>query len=147
MNKLISFLLLSISITNLWAQPDSDKILKEGQLLYRLEKASWYGTDYFLDKFPNKRDLIGGYLSYEGDNYRVYTIFFERNFTSHVLVRFEFDSLPKQNPISIDSINILADQRETDLIKIRQDALDKINTNTDKFFSFYKNTSIILYLL
>lgn len=141
MNKLILVLILSISITNLWAQPDSDKILKEGQLLYRLEKASWYGTDYFLDKFPNKRDLIGGYLSYEEDNNRIYTIFFERNFTDHVLARFEFDSLPKQNPFTIDTIKIIANQKETDLIKIRKDALDKINTNTDKFFSFYKNTS------
>jgi hypothetical protein len=141
MNKVILILILIIGYTNIWAIPDSDIVLKEGQLLYRLEKASWFGTDYFLAKFQGKKELIGGYLSYVGDNNRVYTIFFERNFTSHVLVRFEFDSLPKRNPIMVDSINIIANQKETDLIKIRKDALDKMNINADKFFSFYKNTS------
>lgn len=141
MNKLILSLLLLINSLLLYAQPDGDKILKEGQLLYRLEKASWYGTDYLLENFPNKRDQIGGYLSYQGDNNKIFTIFFERNFTSHVLIRFQFDSLPKQNPIGIDTINLIANQTESDLIKIRQDALEKINSNSDKFFSFYKNTS------
>lgn len=141
MNKLTLSLLLFLSFVNLYAQPDGDKILKEGQLLYRLEKASWYGTDFLFDRFPNKRNQIGGYLSYQGDNNKIFTIFFERNFTSHVLVRFQFDSLPKQNPIGIDTINLIANQTESDLIQIRQDALEKINTNSDKFFSFYKNTS------
>lgn len=141
MNKLILSLLLLINSLLLYAQPDGDKILKEGQLLYRLEKASWYGTDYLLENFPNKRDQIGGYLSYQGDNNKIFTIFFERNFTRHVLIRFQFDSLPKQNPIGIDTINLIANQTESDLIKIRQDALEKINSNSDKFFSFYKNTS------
>lgn len=141
MNKLILSLLLLINSLLLYAQPDGDKILKEGQLLYRLEKASWYGTDYLLENFPNKRDQIGGYLSYQGDNNKIFTIFFERNFTSHVLIRFQFDSLPKQNPIGIDTINLIANQTESELIKIRQDALEKINSNSDKFFSFYKNTS------
>jgi len=141
MNKLILSLLLLFISTILRAQPNSDNILKEGQLLYRLEKASWYGTDYLLEKFPNMRNQIGGYLSYQSDHNKIYTIFFERNFTSHVLVRFQFDSLPRQNPIGIDTINLIANQTESDLIKIRQDALEKINTNSDKFFSFYKNTS------
>jgi vacuolar-type H+-ATPase subunit F/Vma7 len=141
MNKLTLSLLLFLNFVNLYAQPDGDKILKEGQLLYRLEKASWYGTDFLFDRFPNKRNQIGGYLSYQGDNNKIFTIFFERNFTSHVLVRFQFDSLPKQKPIGIDTINLIANQTESDLIQIRQDALEKINTNSDKFFSFYKNTS------
>jgi len=141
MNRLISILLLLFTSLILYAQPDGDKILKEGQLLYRLEKASWYATDYLLEKFPNKGDRIGGYLSYPGDNNKIITIFFERNFTSHVLIRFQFDSLPKQIPIGIDTVYLIANQTENDLIKIRQDALDKINTNSDKFFSFYKNSS------
>jgi hypothetical protein len=141
MNKLAISFLLIINFASLFAQPNGDKILKEGQLLYRLERASWYGTDYFLAKLPNKRDKIGGYLSYEGEDRLVYNIFFGKDKPYHILARFQFDSLPKQSPILVDTVNMEASQKETDLIIIRQDALEKISTNADRFFSFYKNTS------
>lgn len=34
------------------------KILEEGKLLFRLEKDSWYGTDYFLENFPIKKTQL-----------------------------------------------------------------------------------------
>jgi hypothetical protein len=71
----------------------------------------------------------------------VYTIFFGQNISDRILIRFEFDSIPIKIPLSIDTVFTTATQDETDLIKIRQDALGRINTNADKFFSFYKNTS------
>jgi hypothetical protein len=141
MNKLIFCLILFLSFNLISAQPDGDEVLKEGQLLYRLEKASWYGTDFFLAEFPQKRSSIGGYLSYQGDNNHVFTIFFGHNFSDRVLIRFEFDSIPIKVPIGIDTVFTTATQKEIDLIKIRQDALERINTNSDNFFSFYKNTS------
>ena len=73
---------------------DSDEILAEGKLLYRLEKASWNGTDDFLAGFPHKRDLMGGYLSYESDNHKITTIFFSRVNNDSLLVRYQFDSIP-----------------------------------------------------
>jgi hypothetical protein len=134
------FLLLLLSINAYSKGIDSEKILNEGKLLYRLEKASWYGTDLFLEKFPAKRDSLGGYLSYVSDN-KVINIFFSRFDVSHIFARFQFDSLPIPYPIQIDTLSSRATSLESDLIQIRQDALEKINSNSDNFFKFYKNIS------
>ena len=120
----------------------TDKVLEEGKLLYRLEKASWYGTDVFLEKFSHKVNIAGGYLSYIDEKNQVINIFFERNNPSHILVRFEFEGLPQKNPTRIDTLNQNATQKEIDLIAIRQDAIQKISENEDSFFSFYNNTSL-----
>jgi len=120
----------------------SNEILEEGKLLYRLEKASWYGTDVFLEKFAHKRDIAGGYLSYLNENNQVVNIFFEQDNPSRILVRFEFESLPQKNPTRIDTTNQIATQQEMDLIAIRQDAVRQMSENEDKFFSFYENTSL-----
>jgi len=137
-NLLFLFLLLNINAYS--KEIDSEKILNEGKLLYRLEKASWYGTDFFLKEFPQKKDSIGGYLSYVSDN-KVINIFFGRFDTYHIFARFQFDSLPKPNPIQIDTLSSVATAIERDLIQIRQDALDKLKSNSDSFFRFYKNVS------
>jgi hypothetical protein len=144
MNKLISLLILLFCFPTTHGQTKEDKILKEGQLLFRSEKASWYGTDEFLSRFPNLKDSIGGYLSYEGDDHHEYNIFLTRENPFRILARLEFDSLPKEKPISTDMITRAPSQKERDLIIIRQDALDKIRSNSDHFFSFYKNTSFNL---
>ena len=120
----------------------SNEVLEEGKLLYRLEKASWYGTDVFLEKFAHKREIAGGYLSYLNEKNQVVNIFFERDNPSRILVRFEFESLPQQNPTKIDTTNQIATQQELDLIAIRQDALRQVSENEDGFFSFYENTSL-----
>lgn len=120
----------------------ADKILEEGKLLYRLEKASWYGTDVFLDKYALKRDIAGGYLSYLNENNQVVNIFFEKDNPFRILVRFEFDNMPQENLTKIDTINQIATQQEMELIIIRQDAIRQVSENKDDFFTFYENTSL-----
>lgn len=119
-----------------------EQILEEGKLLYRTEKASWYGTDDFLERFKQKRDSIGGYLSYETENSEIATIFFSKKDPNKVIVRYKFDSLPKPTPISIDTLNTNANLLERDLIFIRQDALNRVNDDNTGFFKFYENTSL-----
>jgi len=119
----------------------TDELLEEGKLLYRLEKASWYGSDFFYEHFQHKREIVGGYLSYLNENNQVINIFFEKDNPSRILVRFEFDSLPQTNPIIIDTINTMATEQEIELITIRQDAIQKISENKNRFFRFYENTS------
>lgn len=121
---------------------ETDRILYEGKLLYRLEKASWYGTDDMLERFKNKKDSIGGYLSYETDGNKINTIFFNKYNSNNILVRYQFDSLPKQKPVQIDSINKNATKIERDLIKLRQNARGIVYENIDNFFNFYENTSL-----
>jgi len=142
MNKSILLLLL-ISVTVSFSQnKETDRILEEGKLLFRLEKGSWYGTDDMLARFDTKKDSIGGYLSYETENNQINTIFFSRFNSDKILVRYTFDSLPRVKPIKIDTTNNVASDLEKSLIIIRQDAKDRASSNEDEFFTFYENTAL-----
>jgi len=103
-----------------------------------MEKGSWYGTDHFLENFNNKKDSIGGYLSYANENSRISTIFFSKYYSDQILIRYEFDSIPNVNPIQVDSLNKNATALEKDLISIRMDALDRINKNENGFLVFIR---------
>lgn len=141
--KIIIFISLILSNLILFSQKkETEMILEEGKTLYRLEKASWYGTDVLLERFENKKDSIGGYLSYQTNDNKVNCIFFSRYNSNEILVRFQFDSLPKSRPIYIDTINRKATELEKNLIEIRQSAKNIVYENADKFFSFYENTSM-----
>jgi hypothetical protein len=142
MNKIFLLLLLLPFTLTFGQNKKSESILNEGKLLYRLEKGSWYGTDDILERFSNKKDSIGGYLSYETDNSKIATIFFSRYDSNKILVRYEFDSLPKPTPTNIDTTNQVATDFEQSLIKMRQDAMSRAQSNTDEFFSFYENTAL-----
>src|ERR1700744_2665324 len=43
----------------------TDSIETEGKLLHHSDWTSWYGTDIFLAKCPEKRSLSAGYMSYD----------------------------------------------------------------------------------
>jgi hypothetical protein len=144
MKKAAILIAFCLNLLNLNSQPDADAVLKEGQLLYRMEKGSWFGTDLFVAYFRHMADRAGGYLSYEGEDRRIYTIFFDKNNNDSLLVRFAFDSLPITIPVTIDTVYMAATRLESDLISMRQDALDNINGDTTSFYRFYKNTSFNL---
>ena len=142
MNKIIIIflLLLSVSLTAQIKNPAEIESL--GKLLYRLEKASWYSTDHFLANYPALRDSIGGYLSYEGTDSRISTIYFKRSNPQQIVGTYKFDSLPNPNSLVVDTTLRESVGIEKDLIAIRTDALIRLNQNEDEFFSFYENTSL-----
>lgn len=142
MQKIIILLLIISSSLTFSQNKESEKILNEGKLLFRLEKGSWYGTDDMMARFKSKKDSIGGYLSYENEDNKINTIFFSRFDSNKILVRYEFDSLPKTKPIKIDSTNHIASKLEKSLIKVRKDAQKRAYSNKDKFFNFYENTAL-----
>jgi hypothetical protein len=142
MQKIIILLLIISSSLTYSQNKESEKILNEGKLLFRLEKGSWYGTDDMLARFKSKKDSIGGYLSYENEDNKINTIFFSRFDSNKILVRYEFDSLPKTKPIKIDSTNHIASKLEKSLIKVRKDAQKRAYSNKDQFFNFYENTAL-----
>lgn len=142
MNKVILFLLLLSSSLVYSQNKVTEKILSEGKLLFQLEKGSWFGTDDMLARFKTKKDSVGGYLSYRTVDKKINTIFFSRFDSDEILIRYEFDSLPKPEPLKIDTLNNKAIDLEKSLISIRQDARDKAYSNEDNFFSFYENTSL-----
>ncbi len=141
MKKFFAIITLIITTTTFSFGQKTDEILEEGKLLCRLEKASWYGTDVFLDKFSHKMNMVGGYLSYQNENNQIINIFFEKDNPTHILARFEFDGFPQKNLTRIDTLNHIATPTEIDLITIRQDATQTISQNEGGFFSFYENTS------
>src|SRR5690554_7078530 len=141
MNKILLICLVLCNVIAYSQNKKTDKILEEGKLLYRLEKGSWYATDDFLERFPTKRDSIGGYVSYEGSDNKIYTVFFNRFDPDNLLARYQFDVIPQSVPIKIDTINRSSSQIEKDLIAINQDARNRVFENTEDFFTFYENTS------
>lgn len=135
-------ILLFFTSTQIKADDKADQILEEGKLLYRLEKASWNATDDFLMRSSHLLDQVGGYLSYESKESKVVTIFFSRSKPYEIMHRYTFDSLPAMFPIEIDSLDKSPNELELDLITIRQDAMSRLQTNSDGFFSFYENSSL-----
>jgi hypothetical protein len=143
MKYIILALLIFLSTIELLAQkPDSDEILSEGKLLYRLEKAAWQSTDHFLENFPNKKNSTGGYLSYEGLDGFIYPIFFSRSKNPEILARYRFEASSIPTIISVDIENTIPSANESDLITIRQTALDIVHANSDGFFTTYENASL-----
>ena len=129
---------LFIGFISLAQNAKADKILAKGKKLFRLEKASWYSTDYFLADYPDKRDSIGGYLSYE-KNGKVYSIYYNRHDKNRILARYVFDSIPaRKHQVEL---NLKATPEEADLITLRDDAIQKVYANEDGFFQFFEKTS------
>lgn len=142
MKTIITALLLLLTLNVYSSNRAANRVLEEGKLLYRLEKASWYGTDDFLERFPHKRDNIGGYLSYQNDNGNVINIFYSKEDPSKIIVRYYFDNTPKKSPVEIDTINSFASNHETELIKMRIEAVNRVSSNVDNFYTFYQNTNL-----
>jgi len=134
---IIVFLLFSSSF--IYSQnKKAEKILNEGKLLFRMEKGSWYGTDDMLARFKTKKDSVGGYLSYESTDNKINTIFFSRFNSDKILIRYEFDSLPKPEPIKIDTLNHNATDFEKNLISMREIELMQTKTNFSVFTTIHR---------
>jgi hypothetical protein len=99
MNRFLFFVVICLLTANANAQDGylsrkeidrrADSIAIEGKALYSSEWASWYGTDIFLEKFKNKRSLIGGYLSYETKE-AIKNVFFGKGENPDVLATIAF---------------------------------------------------------
>jgi len=133
---IVSFLFLFPAVAQ-----TQDEILAEGFLLYNSERASWLGTDLFMAKFPDKKDKIGGYLSYsDGDKHKC--IFYDKDTDPGVLATITFD-----DSFVVEVANVNTDVRklnstEKDLYIIRTAALAEINKDT--LFERYENTNFNL---
>lgn len=115
-----------------------DEILAEGWLLYKSEKASWHGTDIFMEKYPEKRSSIGGYFSYTEDNVNK-CIFFDKEDNPNVLATIAFDDNFKVDAAKIDAAPRKLTSGEADLYIMRKNALAEINKDT--VFKMYENTN------
>jgi hypothetical protein len=117
------------------------KIIEEGTKLYKIELASWYGTDCFLKLSKDKSQKAGGYFSY-ADNGQTKCIFFTNENTPKVLATISFDDTFAIDKAKVDSLERELLPIENDLYIIRQKALAQIRTDT--LYKTYKNTSLNL---
>jgi hypothetical protein len=119
----------------------ADSIKRDALVLYKSEMASWYGTDIFTDKCKDKRERIGGYLSYDtgnGEN----NIFFGRGENPDVLGTISFGYDFNLNTYKLDTIPRKLSDEERKLYIIRQKALQAFKTDT--LFKRFNNTGVNL---
>lgn len=119
------------------AQP----IVAEGKRLYRSERASWLGTDLFLEAYKDRAN-IGGYFSYaEGDLTKC--IFFSKSDEKpRVIGTISFDSSYNTQTARLDLAERDFTPNESDLYAIRKVA--KAAIASDTLFKTYKNTNLNL---
>jgi hypothetical protein len=132
--------------TEVFAQRDrldfiTDSIVNEGKALYRSEWASWYGTDIFLAKCPDKKSLSGGYLSYETADSLV-NIFFSKGDAPNVFATISFGKDFDSKNYKLDTGTRKFTPVENALFSIRTAALKR--ALSDSAFKRFKNTGINL---
>lgn len=130
------FTLLFLTSINLSFSQNRDEVLAEAYQLYNSEKASWHGTDLFLDKFPERKNRIGGYISYS-DNNGNNCLFFDKEEVPNTLVKFTFNDNFNIKSAKIDTTKRKLNKLEVNLKELRKKAIKEITTDT--LFKQYKN--------
>ncbi|MEL1241860.1 hypothetical protein [Flavobacterium flavipallidum] len=116
------------------------KNLDEGKKLYQSEMASWYGTDIFLAKYP-EREKIGGYFSYS-DNEKSKCIFFSKEENPKVIGTITFDDSFNINKATTDLANRNFTKNELDYYTLRQNAKKALENDT--LIKSYNNSKLNL---
>ncbi|MDX1908158.1 MAG: hypothetical protein SF053_14070 [Bacteroidia bacterium] len=109
----------------------------EGRALYAAEMASWYGTDLFMEKYPDRTQL-GGYFSYASGS-QTLCLFYSNALMPRVLGTVAFDSTFDTRTAVLDFTSRDFSDLEQDLYEIRSRALDEMNRET--LYKTYQNTN------
>lgn len=118
----------------------AEPIVAEGKRLYRLEIASWHGTDLFLNDYKD-RSNVGGYFSY-AENDMTKCVFFSHADNFKIIGTIIFDSTYNLEKAKKEIQERKFTTYEKDIFTIRKIVLDEINT--DSLFKMYKNTNLNL---
>lgn len=119
----------------------TDSLMAEGKALYRSEWASWYGTDAFMAKCPERQSFSGGYFSYETDQNFV-NIFFSKDQSPKVIAAITFEKDFNSKNYTIDTATRNFTEIEQRYFDMRKSANDYMKTDT--IFKGYKNTTLNL---
>lgn len=118
----------------------ADSIRKEGLSIYSSERASWVGTDLFLEKFKGQRSEIGGYLSYMEGNIAK-CIFYSAD-GEKIIGTITFGDILTSTYGKVDLTNRDFTSREKEYRALR-DAVIKLSRE-DTMFRYYQNTTLNL---
>ncbi|WP_280672161.1 hypothetical protein [Dysgonomonas sp. PH5-37] len=122
------------------AQKKVISIVEEGEYLYRLEMASWHGTDLFLEHCGDKRNDIQGYFSYPATSDSTRCVFFGKGDIPKIIGNITFDKTFNLNSATINIGERGFTEEENSLYIIRQKALAEAQTDT--LFKYYKKTNL-----
>jgi len=137
MGKILTlFYLLLLGMFSYGQTKEEKEVIKEGKMLYRMEMASWKGTDIFLSKFSDQRQNIGGYFSYlEKGSARC--IFYSKDDYPKVLATIALVD-DKHATVIVSGQERQLSGLEMHLLVIRQKTMKQLQT--DSLFKFYPDT-------
>lgn len=116
-----------------------DSIVAEGKTLFKSEWASWYGEDIFVVKYPEKKPLLGGYLSYDSGKGLI-NVLLSKGEAPMVLGTISFAYGFDKTNYQLDSTARKLNKQEAELFTIRLAAVKKISTDTT--YKRYNHTSL-----
>jgi len=137
-NTVLTILTILLGTYSFGQSKEEKEIIIEGTKLYKTEMASWYGTDIFIEKFSDRRQDAGGYFSYIVDSKSI-CLFFSKGTVPKVLATFSFDSTYNVQTAIVDAQERELSEKESDLLTIRQAALNELRTDT--LFKSYTDMS------
>jgi hypothetical protein len=136
-----TLILLFVASMGFAQSKEASQILEEGILLYFFEKASWHSTDDFLLRFPDKTNVIGGYVSYKGMKDTIVTIFYSNQSPIRILARYFYAGGQLETPVFIDTLNVAYSDKEGELMSMRDSAIARVSSNENKVYTYYENTN------
>lgn len=134
------FISMGVFSQNVDLVKKAQEITEEGKHLYKLEMASWYGTDIFLENFK-ERARIGGYFSYL-DKDTPKCLFFSKGENPRVIGVVSFGDIKLIETATIDFKERDFKSNEKELYTIRAKALAQVQQDT--LFKSYSNASLNL---
>lgn len=138
MRDIFILFLTTLTFSFSFGQSKEEKeIIKEGELLYKIETASWKGTDILLNKFADQRQNIGGYFSYVSKG-STWCIFYSKDDYPKVLLSIAFVD-DKDATIITSGQERQLSRLEMHLLVIRQKTMKQLQT--DSLFKFYPDTN------
>jgi len=116
----------------------AEEIMTEARLLFRSEVCSWYGTDIFLEHFPDRRGEIQGYFSY-AKNDSTFCIFFSGEPEIKVIGTIGFGLYADTEKAVINGKLRKLTALEKEYYDLREAAINAISS--DNQFRTYENTN------
>ncbi len=139
MKKTLTFIVLALCMLSAFSQSTEEKeLVAEARLLYNSERASWHGTDIFLERFPEKKGDIGGYFSYSEGNKHT-CLFYDKDADPNVLGAMVFDDSFVVEAADVNSASRKLTAHEKEIYSIRKKALEEVVKDT--LFKWYEEVN------
>jgi len=117
----------------------ADSIKAEGKMLYNSEMASWYGSDILSEKFKDKQNMAGGYVSYDTGK-GINNVFYTKGDHPEALLTLSFTYDPDIKNYKADTVKRKLSKTEKELYQLRQAAVADLQTDT--LYKVFDKTSL-----